>query len=371
VIVIDPETIVMKKIVVKIGSSVIAPKGKLDRKLLNLLAADLFKAEKKGYKIVLVSSGAIACGLNELGYKRRPQDTYSLMAISSFGQIFLMDAFNKAVKRYKRRCAQVLLTWDDFSDRKRSMNMRKTIDKLLSMDVLPIVNENDAVSSEEIGLGDNDRLSAGLADFIGAQQLIMLSDVEGLLDGDVCLSEVACITKEVTALAKKEDRKHTSGGMIIKLKAANIAALCGIKTVIAYGREPEVVSRIISGEKIGTLFLPAKKIDRARKRWIAFMENKIRGAVVIDDGAKEALLCRGKSLLGVGIVRVEGLFRREEAVAVIDSKGLTLGWGLTNYNSEELQNCRDKKLSKEVIHRDNLALANSDGIIFNSSRQIC
>jgi glutamate 5-kinase len=355
----------MKKIVVKIGSSVIAPKGKLDSKLISALIKDIFAAQKKGYKIVLVSSGAIACGLNELGYKRKPQDTHSLMAISSFGQIFLMDAFNSKVKKHKKRCAQVLLTWDDFADRKRSMNMKKTIDRLLDMDILPIVNENDAVSSEEIGLGDNDRLSAGLADFIGAEQLIMLSDVEGLLDGDKLINEVACINSDITALAKKEDRTHTSGGMIIKLKAANIASLCGIKTVIAYGRKANVVSRIIMGERIGTLFLSAKKVDKARKRWIAFMENKIKGAVVIDDGAKEALLNRGKSLLAVGIVKVEGDFRRDDAVSVVDSKGVTLGWGLTNYNSEELKEVKQKKFTKEVIHRDNLAWAATDGFIIN------
>ena len=192
----------------------------------------------------------------------------------------------------------------------------------------------------------------------------MLSDVEGLLDGNKLVKEVVCINSDITALAKKEDRTHTSGGMIIKLKAANIASLCGIKAVIAYGREVDVVSRIVAGEKIGTLFLPAKRIDKARKRWIAFMENKIKGAVVIDNGAKVAILNKGKSLLAVGILKVDGTFRRDDAVSVVDVKGVTLGWGLTNYNSEELKEA-NKKFTKEVIHRDNLALATRDGMIIN------
>jgi len=291
------------------------------------------------------------------------------MAISSLGQIILMDQFNSKVKKYKRMCAQVLLTWDDFADRLRFMNINKTIDKLLAMNILPIVNENDAVSGDEIGLGDNDRLSAGLADLIGAEQLIMLSDVEGLLDGENLVKQVDCINAEVASLARAEDRTHTSGGMIIKLKAASIATLSGIRTVIAYGRKKNIISKIISGEGVGTVFLPAKKIDRARKRWIAFMENKIKGTITIDDGAKDALVNKGKSLLSVGIAKVEGKFKRGDAVSVLDLKGEAVGCGLVNYDSQELQEAKQKKLSKEVIHRDNLARASQDGLILTQCRR--
>ncbi len=348
----------MKKIVVKIGSSVIAPKGKLDSKLISALIKDIFVVEKKGYKVVLVSSGAIACGLNELGYKRKPQDTHSLMAISSFGQIVLMDVFNSKVKKHKKRCAQVLLTWDDFSDRKRFMNIKKTIDKLLDMDILPIINENDAVSSEEIGLGDNDRLSAFVADLIGARQLIILSDIEGLLDGQNLVKEVLQINNEIKALVKKQAKTHTSGGMDTKLEAVTKACLAGIKTVITHGRKKQVISRIIAGEPMGTSFLPSTQIEKSRKRWID--TKQIKGAVNIDNGAKEALLNGGKSLLGVGITEITTGFRKADAVAVVDENGHTIGCGIVNYSSEELERAKNKRLEKAVIHRDNFVKVRSD-----------
>ena len=170
----------MKKIVVKIGSSVIAPGGRLDAALISHLAKDILDCEEQGYKIILVSSGAISSGMNALGIKRRPQNSHALMALSSFGQILLMDLINARFKKYGRRCSQILLTWDDFDNRKRYNNIRKTIEALFSMGIVPVVNENDAVSGEEISFGDNDRLSALVAGLVGAERLIILSDVEGL-----------------------------------------------------------------------------------------------------------------------------------------------------------------------------------------------
>ena len=342
----------MKKIVVKIGSSVIAPKCQLDSLLISRLVKDVLKVEEGGYKVILVSSGAIACGLEAIGHKRKPQDTISLMAISSFGQIVLMDVFNDKFKKYKRICAQVLLTWDDFDDRKRFTNISKTIDKLLQMNVIPVINENDAVSHEEIRFGDNDRLSALVADLIGASYLIMLSDVEGLFEDGKVLKEVAKMEPKIPSLAKKKKEVHTSGGMVTKLQAAGIAMSSGIKTVIAYGRKSQVISRIVSGEKIGTFFTPSRKISKARKRWIAFSK-KPKGKILIDNGAKDAIVCKGKSLLGVGIVSVEGIFKSGDAVAVVDCQGLLLGYGLVNYAAQDLKGIRGRKLDKEVIHRDN------------------
>ena len=171
----------MKTIVVKIGSSVIAPCGKLDKALIGRLVKDIVAVEQQGYRVILVSSGAIACGLNALGYKKRPQSTHTLMAISSLGQILLMDVFNEKFNKYKKMCAQILLTWDDFDVRNRFMNIRKTLQALFSLSVIPVINENDAVSHEEIRLGDNDCISARVADLIEADTLIMLSDVPGLL----------------------------------------------------------------------------------------------------------------------------------------------------------------------------------------------
>lgn len=338
-------------IVVKIGSSVIAPKGKLDKALIPGLVRDILSVEKKGYKVVIVSSGAIACGLNQLKLKKRPKDTHTLMAISSLGQIILMDIFNANFKKYKRDCAQVLLTWDDFDDRKRYMNIKKTIERLINLGAVPIINENDVVSNEEIGIGDNDRLSAFLADLVCAKQLIILSDIEGLLDGDELVREVGKIDKKIKDLVKKQDKIHTRGGMDTKLQAVTKANLSGISVRIADGRRSKVIPKIVEGKDIGTLFLPSREVEGSRKRWI---DNKIaKGAVYIDDGAKEALLNKGKSLLGVGITEVRSQFDKGDAVVVLDKSGTVLGKGIINYSFKDFQNAKSKRFDREVIHRDN------------------
>ena len=355
----------MKKIVVKIGSSVIAPRGKLDSDLVSQLVKDILLVEEKGYKTILVSSGAIACGLNQLKLKNKPKNMHALMAISSLGQIILMDMFNAKFKNHKRICAQVLLTWDDFDNRKRYMNIRKTIEQLLAINAIPIINENDVVSHEEIGIGDNDRLSAFVADLIGAEQLIILSDIEGLLDGERLVKEVVQIDDKIKALVKKQDKAYTKGGMDTKLQAATKANLSGIRTVIANGRKKDVISGIINGQAIGTLFLPCQKVEKSRKRWID--SKQIKGIVIIDDGAKQALLDRGKSLLAVGIKRVEMNFNKGDAVVIIDSRGETVGCGLVNYNSDDLKSVKNKRFEKEVIHRDNFVKA-VDGWVYHKNK---
>lgn len=342
----------MKKIVVKIGSSIIAPKGKLDSGLISRFTKDILAAEKKGYKVILVSSGAIACGLNKLGYKKRPHDTHSLMAISSLGQIVLMDIFNAKFRKHKKTCAQILLTWDDFDNRKRFINICKTVDKLLAMGVIPIINENDAVFYEEIGFGDNDRLSALVANLVGAEQLIILSDVEGLLEDDMVVKRVTQINEKIRSLVREQVRTHTSGGMDTKLEAATIANLSGIKTRIAYGRKKGVIQRIISGEDIGTLFVPLDQVSKARKRWINFSK-QVKGYITIDDGAKEALINKGKSLLSVGIIGVTAGFKKGDAVWVVDKEDNVLGRGIVNYSADRFKLGKREKLEKEVIHRDN------------------
>lgn len=345
----------VKKVVVKVGSSVIAPKGRLDLNLISRLVKDMLCAEKKGYKIILVSSGAIACGLSQLKLKKRPKDIHMLMAISSLGQITLMDAFNAQFKRYRRSCAQVLLTWDDFDNRKRFMNIRKTIERLFSLGAIPVINENDVVSHEEIGIGDNDRLSAFLADLIGAEELIILSDIEGLLDGERLVKKVERIDENIRSLVKKQDKTHTKGGMDTKLEAATRANLSGIRTIIASGRKKEVILRILRGDAVGTLFLPCQRIEKSRKRWID--TKQIKGMITIDDGAKDALLHKGKSLLGVGITKVTPGFNKGDAVIVVDSRGEALGCGLANYGSDDFKDFQGKRFDKEVIHRDNFVKA--------------
>ncbi|MFA5272123.1 MAG: glutamate 5-kinase [Candidatus Omnitrophota bacterium] len=346
----------MKKIVVKVGSSVIAPAGNLDHKLIANIIADIIETEKSGYKIILVSSGAIACGASKLGLKKRPQDAHSLMAIASLGQIILMDAYQTAFKKHDKLCAQILLTWDDFDNRKRFLNARATLDKLLNMNVIPVVNENDAIASDEIKFGDNDKLAALVSVLAGAEKTIILSDVEGLLDEK---GQVKTIPEKMNAdlykLVKNKEGQFTSGGMVAKLKAAEIASKTGTNLYIAYGGEAGIIESIVKGEQKGTCFLPNVKIEKARKRWIA-LSKKIKGKIWIDDGAKEAILNKGKSLLCVGIIKTEHEFKKGDSVEVLDANGNILGCGLVHYSSHELADCRNKKFAKEAIHRDNFVL---------------
>lgn len=344
----------MRKIVIKIGSSVISPEGKLDTRIVARLVKDFLEAEKLGFKIILVSSGAISCGLNKLGFKKRPQDVSSLMAVSSLGQIRLMNVYDDKFRKHKKMCAQILLTWDDFDSRKRFLNARDTINKLLEMGIIPIINENDAVACEEIRFGENDRLSALVTDLISAEMLIMLSDVEGLIQDGKVVKVVSQIDSKVFQLVKKKSKRFTAGGMASKLEAAKVAVSSGKKAVIASGRVNRVVTKILKGEDIGTQFLPVKKAGQARKRWIAFGK-KIKGKLWIDDGAKDAILNKGKSLLGVGVLSVEGEFKKGDAVEVIDKQGVVCACGMVNYAGEELTALlKGKKFEREVIHRDNL-----------------
>jgi len=343
----------MKKIIVKVGSSVIAPFGKLDSRLVASIVSDIVETEKSGYKIVLVSSGAIACGADKMGLKKRPQDAHSLMALASLGQIVLMDAYQTAFRKHDKLCAQILLTWDDFDNRKRFLNARATLEKLLNMNVIPVINENDAISSDEIKFGDNDRLSALVCDLVRAEKVIILSDVEGLLDekGEIKTS-VEKIDSNIYGLVKNKEGQFTSGGMTTKLKAAEIAAATGANLYIAHGGEKGIIASIAKGEQKGTCILPAVKIEKARKRWIS-LSKKIKGKIWIDDGAKEAILNKGKSLLCVGVIKTEHEFKKGDSVEVLDASGNILGCGLINYSSHELVDCRSKKFAKETIHRDN------------------
>ncbi len=342
-----------KPIVVKIGSSVIAPLGKIDQAIARSLVKDIFKIKKLGFSVILVTSGAVASGLGALGYKRKPHNINSLMAISSFGQIILMDLFNKYFKQNNGKCAQILLTWDDFNHRKRFLNIKKTLAKLFSLGITPIINENDAVSHEEIRWGDNDYLAALVADLIEAKQLILLSDVEGLFKGKELVKRVEKIDETIEALIEKQVKTHTSGGMETKLEAATKATLSGVETKIVSGQRKNVILDAVSGKDIGTLFVPVKNKEKSRKRWIE--SKQIKGCIVIDAGAKEALLNRGKSLLGVGVCKVTPDFHKGDAVAVIDEQNNIVGTGIVNYESGNLG--KKKRLKKEVVHRDNFVKA--------------
>ncbi len=342
----------MKKIVVKIGSSVIAPEGKLDVTVMRTILKDIVNLDNKGVKSVIVTSGAIACGMNRMRVSKRPNDIHSLQAYASLGQAILMGYYTKILNRYGKNCAQVLLTWDDFNDRKRFLNSRYTITKLLNWNIIPIVNENDVVSFEEIKFGDNDKLSALVSDLIRADLLIILSDVDGLYSSEGIVKVVEDINSKIISLAKKEDKVYTTGGMVTKLEAAKIATSSGIRTVIANGRRKGVISKIVRGDEVGTVFIPASKIEKAKRRWIAFGK-RTKGKIYIDDGAKQAILEKGKSLLACGITKVDGIFSKNDAVEVVDSYGKLLGVGLVEYSSSELTDVKKRRFEREVIHRDN------------------
>lgn len=342
----------MKKIVVKIGSSILAPKGEIDQGILDNFIQDIVYIDNLGIKMVIVSSGAIACGLKELGYKRKPSDISLLMAASSLGQTILMNLYRRRFVSYKKKSAQILLTWDDFNERKRYINARATINKLLTFNIFPVINENDAVATDEIKFGDNDRLSAMVANLIDADLLIILSDVEGLLDKGTVVPIVEKIDNRIMSLANKEDKIFTTGGMKSKLEAAKIAMASGIKTVVAKGNRKNVLRDIVEGKSVGTIFLPQQVIKGARKKWIIFGK-KIKGRIYVDEGAEKAIMQGNKSLLCVGITKVEGDFLPQDAVEVLNNEGIILGCGIVNYSSREIHNKLGEKMGKEVIHRDN------------------
>lgn len=342
----------MKKVVIKLGSSVIAPGGKFDTALIGRIAREIITLEDLGYKTVIVSSGAVACGLNQLGFKKRPADMPALMALSSVGQIVLMDVYKRQFHKHDKFCSQILLTWDDFEHRKRFLNARHTLEKLFLLGVVPVINENDTISFDEIRFGDNDRLSALVSDLVSADVLIILSNVEGLMKGKEVVKVVPQVNSEIFKLVKDENNMFTRGGMYTKLEAARIATSAGIKVVIACGHEKNVITRIVNSEALGTTFLPACNVSRARKRWIAFSK-KVKGKIFIDEGAQNALLCGGRSLLAVGIVKTEGDFKKNDSVEVVGKDDIVIGCGLSNYSSDDLAQVRQHTFDHEVIHRDN------------------
>jgi glutamate 5-kinase len=248
----------------------------------------------------------------------------------------------------------MLLTWDDFDNRKRFLNARATLKHLLSMNIIAVINENDAVSCDEIKFGDNDRLSALVADLVNADLAVILSDVKGLLDENKLVPCVEKVNAAVFNLVKQKKGTFTAGGMHTKLEAASIANAAGTNLVIASGREKNIISRLAAGESVGTIFLAADTVEHARKRWIAYSK-KTKGKIVIDDGAKEALLNKGKSLLAVGILTIEGEFKEKDAIEIYDVESRLIGCGLITYSSDDLKNLRVKKFDKAIIHRDNFA----------------
>ncbi|MFH1779048.1 MAG: glutamate 5-kinase [Candidatus Omnitrophota bacterium] len=360
----------LKLVVVKVGTSVLASKTHpLKEESIRDVAGQICALLDRGIKVILVSSGAIGAGMNLLGLKVRPKTLEKLQAAAAIGQSQLMKAYEEDFKSHGKIVAQVLLTREDLEDRKRYLNAKNTIFTILDYGAIPIINENDTVSVEEIKFGDNDTLASLVTNLIGGDLLIILSDVDGLHrqngKGEI-IDVVKEITGEIEKLASGTTKEASIGGMVTKIKAARVVTDSGIPLIIANGKTDDILIKIIDGKRVGTLFIPKLNKMTAKKRWIAF-STRPKGAVAVDTGAKQALAEKEKSLLPSGIIGVEGKFEASDIISIKDEKGREFARGLVNYSSEEVKKIKganSKEIEKmlgykyydEVIHRDNLAV---------------
>ncbi len=367
------------RVVIKVGSSLVTNEGRgVDLAAIEHWSEQIARIRKPAGdgsrtvpEIVLVSSGAVAEGMKRLGWKRRPREMSDLQAAAAIGQMGLVQAYESGFRRHGIMTAQILLTHDDLSDRKRYLNARSTLLGLLRLGVLPIVNENDTVVTDEIKLGDNDTLGALVTNLIEAELLVILTDQAGLFTADPrrdpdasLLAEVRAGDVSLEAMAGGAGSAIGKGGMITKVLAAKRAASSGASTVVCSGREPDVLVRLMQGEAVGTRFVAQTPRLAARKKWMAD-HLQLRGAVVLDAGAVTALMKQGRSLLPIGVTEVRGEFDRGELVAILDPGGLELARGLVNYASNDARRILRKPSSRiesilgffeepELIHRDNL-----------------
>lgn len=358
-----------KRVVVKVGTKVLTTKDRaLDIGQIANIALQISGIRDKGTEAVLVTSGAIGAGLSLLNVKVRPKELAQLQAAAAVGQNYLMSLYSKYFKEEGYDVGQILLTQEDFDDRKRYLNIKHTINTLLKYKAIPVINENDTVATEEIRCGDNDRLSSLVADLCGADELVLLSDVDGLLDEQGRLMRnIHEITPNILKLGGNSRCDLGTGGMATKLEAAASAMKAGISCIIANGREKDILYRIvIQGESIGTTFKSGKTKCVARKRWIAY-SSKPKGSVMVDDGAKLALLEKDRSLLASGVLGAKGGFASGDVVAITDKEGGEIARGVVNYSSEDILKIKGLKSARfksvlgykgpdEVVHKDNLAI---------------
>jgi len=362
-----------KRIVVKVGSGVLTAGHGLNTQAILTISRQIGILSEKGIEFVLVSSGAIASGLKKVGLSKRPGDIPGRQAAAAIGQAGLILEYEKAFQKHDKKVAQILLTQDDLKNRKRYLNARNTLNKLLSWKVLPIINENDTVATEEIKIGDNDNLSAMIAILMDADILINLTDIDGLYTKDPrtypdakLISVVDTIDKDIHRMASGIPGTLGTGGMLSKIKAAGKVTFAGIPMVIAGGAKTDILLRLFSGEPLGTYFVPGSSRLSSRKCWIAFSLIP-KGKIEIDDGAADALLKKGKSLLPIGITGVQGNFDIGACVEFHNKDGVKLGIGLVNYSSSDILKIKglpSKEIKAklgykpydDVIHRDNLAI---------------
>jgi glutamate 5-kinase len=346
-----------KRIVVKFGGSLLYEKDAIDFALIQSIVAQIATLVQQKKEIILVSSGAIALGASLLSLDRRPKELSQLQAVAAIGQNELMTVYRRYCNEKSLRCGQVLLTWEDFSDRRRYLNAKNTLMSLLNFGAVPIVNENDTVATDEIKFGDNDRLSALVATLVSADLLIILSDIDGLLGQDkkTVLRVVDEITPQIRELACPSTRKTCTGGMVTKLEAAKIAINSGIPCVITNGRsEDGIIATVASPGQRGTLFVPKGSTLAAKKRWLAF-GTKAKGKIIVDDGARQALLNK-KSLLSVGVVATHGDFQAGDVVSVLDKQHTEFARGKVTLSAKQLEKVKGARHEKEIIHCDNLSI---------------
>ena len=363
-----------RRIVVKVGSSLVTAEGRgLDHAALSRWAEQIATLTEQGKEVVLVSSGAIAEGIARLGWKSRPKALNDLQAAAAVGQMGLMQAYESIFRAHGQHAAQVLLTHEDLADRTRYLNARSTLRTLLELHVVPIINENDTVSTDEICLGDNDTLGALVTNLIEANCLIILTDQPGLYTADPRKDPDATLVMNAYADDPELERMAGgvgscvgTGGMLTKILAAKRAARSGAHTVICSGREENVLLRLAAGEAIGSQLVSHQETLAARRQWLAD-HLQLRGGVVIDDGAVLALQEEGKSLLSVGVKGITGEFLRGDVVAIVDLEGNEIARGLINYSASEARRITGKPTSEieaelgymdepELIHRDNLVM---------------
>lgn len=366
----------VKRIVIKIGSRVLASTGSgLNSRRIKRIAREIGELHQRGFEIVIVSSGAVVAGMNELGLTKRPREIPLKQAAAAIGQSKLIQMYERMFRECDIKVAQILLTRDDIADRRRFLNSRNTLLTLLSYKVLPVINENDTVAVDEIKFGDNDLLSGLVTNVVDADLLIIMSDIDGLFTANPSLHKDAVlipvvkeIDRNIEEIAGGSTTIEGTGGMTSKVETAKRVSEYGIPTVIMNGNVSGLLNRLFTGFEVGTLFLPKESRLTSRKHWIAHALPS-SGRLVLDNGARDALLKRGKSLLPSGITGVAGEFEAGDAVSCEDEGGKVFAKGLSNYNSRELVRIKGKKTSEilailgykdydEVIHRDNLVIVN-------------
>jgi glutamate 5-kinase len=363
----------IKRLVVKIGTSVLVDENKkISTNKIKAIARQVRAIKAMNIDVIIVSSGAIACGMETVGLTKKPKEIAKRQALASVGQVLLMKMYRENFEKESMKVGQILITHEDIKNRVRCINLMNTLDMLIEMGIVPVVNENDALSFTEIRFGDNDNLSALIAQIADADLLLLLSDVEGLFDCDPNENPRACmipvvkkIDKDIEKTATGTGSEKSVGGMVSKLEAAKKAGLYGIPTRIVLGTKKDIILKVVEGQAIGTLFLPERKLGR-QKWWTAFAF-KPKGVLWVDEGAERAVVHNGKSLLPSGIVKADGAFTSGECIEMKNARGEVIAKGITNYSSSDIEKIQglksvdiEKRLgykyTEEIIHRDNMVV---------------